>query len=139
MACGQSTVSAVVREVDGGEALVEVADAGCGRCHEKGGCGGHNIARMLGSSPRRFRVTNQVGACVGDRVDVGIDEGVLLRGANLAYGLPLCGLLVGATFGAWAAGNPGALLGAGVGLGVAWGVLRRLVPSASLPRIVGRS
>ena len=32
-----------ITALDGDYALVRIADAGCGRCHEPGGCGGVNI------------------------------------------------------------------------------------------------
>ncbi|MBK7898388.1 MAG: SoxR reducing system RseC family protein [Azonexus sp.] len=133
-----TVVAAVVRELQGGEALVEVTQAGCGRCHESGGCGGRNLARMLCSTPRVYRVANPRGAVVGERVEVGIADGAVRRGANLAYGLPLLGLVGGALVGSWMGGDTAAMLGSLIGLGGAWIVLRRFVRTQVQPTIIER-
>lgn len=116
-----TTIQAVVRAVDGNEAVVEVAQGGCGRCHENGGCGGQNLTQMLCAGEKKtYRVDNAGGAHVGDQVTVAITVGAVTRSANLAYAIPLAGLLGGAVIGMQVGGDPGAISGGAVGLLLAW-------------------
>lgn len=114
----ESTVSAVVRALEGRDAVVEVEAGGCGRCHEKGGCGGQQLTQMFCSSPKTYRVDNSLGADIGDRVTVAIASGSVRRTANLAYGVPLTATIIGAALGTPLAGDTGAILGAGIGLAI---------------------
>ena len=115
-----------ITALDGEYALVRIADTGCGRCHEPGGCGGVNIGKMLCSEPQVFRVLNPLRGDVGQAVNIVIPEGAVRKGAFLAYGLPLLMLLIGAFLGAGFAGDPGAILGGLGGLVVAYPVVRLL-------------
>ena len=119
-----STIRGVVRAVDGREAVVEVEQGGCGRCHEKGGCGGQHLTQMLCAGKKTYRVDNFGGALVGDRVTVAIAAGAVRRSANLAYGMPLVAVIAGAALGMQAGGDPGAITGGAVGLISAWLVVR---------------
>lgn len=107
-----STIRAIVRAVDGDQALVEVESGGCGRCHEEGGCGGQNLTQMFCSGPKTYRVENSAGAEVGDHVTVAVTAGSVRRTANFAYGLPLLATIAGATLGMALAGDVGAMAGA---------------------------
>lgn len=124
-------VRAVVRELLGEQAIVEIATAGCGRCHEKGGCGGQQLTQMFCRGPRRYQVENAVGARVGDPVLVVVDAGALRRSANLAYVLPVAALILGALLGNWLAADVGAIVGGGLALCGAFVVVRVKVPGAS--------
>jgi len=139
-----STIHAVVRGLEGQEALVEVAQGGCGRCHEEGGCGGQHLTQMFCSNAKTYRVQNTVGAAIGDHVTVAIAAGSVRRTANLAYGFPLLGLLIGALLGMSFAGDAGAMLGAGGGLLLSFVYIRFRLRreagnSAARPYIVSRS
>lgn len=112
----ETTIRATVRSLDGDEALVEVEQGGCGRCHEKGGCGGQQLTQMFCSGPKNYRVANPHGACVGDQVTVAIAPGTVRQTANLAYGVPLTATIVGAAIGTQIAGDLGAMLGALLGI-----------------------
>ena len=116
MANEGNTIQAVVRSLSGGEAEVEVEAGGCGRCHEKGGCGGQQLTQMFCSSQKTYRVDNAVGANVGDRVTVVIAAGSVRRTANLAYGVPLTAAILGAVLGSPLGGDLGAISGAAIGL-----------------------
>lgn len=116
----QGTITAV----NGDTADVLMDETGCGRCHEEGGCGGHNIGKMLCASPRTFQVLNPGNSAVGNRVTVVIAEGTVRRSAVLAYVVPLLALFVGALGGSVLAGEVGAIVGAVSGLFCAWLVLR---------------
>lgn len=111
-----NTVRAVVRALDGGDALVEVEQGGCGRCHEEGGCGGQQLTQMFCSGPKAYRVDNAFGAAVGDRVTIAIADGSIRQSANLAYGLPLTAAIAGAMAGMGLGGDGGAMAGAVLGL-----------------------
>ena len=120
--------SGKVTAVDRGYALVSIAERGCGRCHEDGGCGGNNLAQMLCSTPKLYKVLNPANANVGDTVSIVMENGALRRGALVAYGLPLFALFVGAGLGAVLFGDEGSMVGAGFGVLFAWASLR-------LPRV----
>ena len=113
-----------VTSVDGDYAIVEMEETGCGRCHEEGGCGGHNLGKMLCRTPRVFRVLNPGKASVGDQITISIDEGAIGHTAILAYGLPLLSLFAGAFAGMSFAGEAGAISGSIIGLIAAWAALR---------------
>lgn len=126
---------AVVRAVDAGMATVEVQQ-GCGRCHEEGGCGGQQLTRMFAGGPPTFCVENRIGAAVGDHVLVALASGGVRRSANLAYGIPLLGLLVGAFAGNVAGGDLGAIIGAASGLGAAFLLVAQRQSPAMQPQLL---
>ena len=113
-----------ITTLDGDYAIVRMDEAGCGRCHEEGGCGGNNLGKMLCSTPRTFRVLNPQNAPEGARVTVVVAAGAVRRSAILGYGVPLASLLAGALVGMTTAGEFGAIVGAGIGLAGAWLTLR---------------
>ncbi len=113
-----------ITALDGKYAIVRMDEAGCGRCHEEGGCGGNNIGKMFCHAPQTFRVLNPGDSTVGERVNVAIAEGAVRRSAALAYGLPLLALFVGTLSGSALAGEAGAIVGAIVGLLGSWLTLR---------------
>lgn len=138
-----SVIRAVVRQVDRAGAVVEIAQGGCGRCHEKGGCGGHHLTQAFCSGPRHYRVDNAIGAEVGDTVSVAVAEGSVRRGANLAYGLPVLGLIGGAVLGAQLGGDSAAIAGSLIGVVGAFALAARRSRQAigdpdSRPHIISR-
>jgi len=140
----KNTVEAVVRSLSGKDAVVEVAQGGCGRCHEEGGCGGQHLTQMFCAGPKTYRVDNQVGAMVGERVVVAVGAGSLRRTANLAYGLPLISAIAGAVLGMALGGDLAAILGAVTGLLLSFGYVAMRSRSsldslAERPHIVSRS
>lgn len=115
---------AIVRKVDGDIALVEATQSGCGRCEEPGGCGGLHAGKILCASPRLFQASNRIGALPGSIVQVAVHEGSVRRAANIAYVVPLL-LAVGlGGVGNWlladSLGQWGGVLGAAIGLLIAW-------------------
>lgn len=144
MGLEKNTIRARVVALEGAMAEVEVAQGGCGRCHETGGCGGQQLTQIFCSGPRYYRVANPLGAQVGEQVTLGVPDGALGRSANLAYGLPVAALIVGAIIGAALAGDPGAMLGAAGGLVAAFVFViyrsrRSTVAAAENPVIISRS
>lgn len=112
----QTTIRAIVRALEGMDALVEVEHGGCGRCHEQGGCGGQQLTQMFCAGPKTYLVDNKIGADIGDRVTIAIAAGSVRHTANLAYGIPLIACIGGAVVGSSLAGDGGAVLGAFGGL-----------------------
>jgi sigma-E factor negative regulatory protein RseC len=138
------TIRGVVRALDGNDALVEVEQGGCGRCHEEGGFGGQQLTQMFCSGPKSYRAENNLRARVGDHVVVATPSGSVRRTANLAYGMPLLGAIGGALVGMAVAGDAGAMLGALAGLVIAFAYIRRRThqetgTAEGRPHIVSRS
>ncbi len=111
---------AIVVRVEGKEAVVEaVHGGGCGAC-AGGSCSSGSMSKMLCVKPRQFRVRNEIGAQIGDEVEVSVAEGALLRSALTLYALPMALLFAGAVAGSsWAGAgghDAGAAAGAAVGL-----------------------
>lgn len=133
---------AVVRSVNGNEAVIEVEASGCGRCDEPGGCGG---GRAKLCSGRTYRVLNPVGAVAGDRVSVAIADGIIGVTATRAYVVPLLFLFLGALLGRNLAdpslGEITVIGGAVIGLLAGWVWLKLIQPSTksvARPAIIAR-
>lgn len=105
-----------VTALDGAYAIVHVDAGGCGRCHEDGGCGGHNLGAMLCRSPREYRVLNPGQSGLGEQVTIVVSEGAVKSAALMAYGLPLLLLFAGAAFGTWLFGDKMGIAGGALGL-----------------------
>ncbi len=88
------------------EVRLTKAQGGCGRCHEKGGCGGSVLSDPFRQARQTFTVENTLNAQVGDVVWLEIAEGATLRAAGLVYGLPLFSGLLGASLGTYLASPP---------------------------------
>lgn len=112
----------------GDQAWVRVDDqpAGCGRCHEPGGCGGAKIAYAFGKPDDIFHVDNPQRFVAGDRVRLQIDDGAALGAAAISYGLPTLVALAGAGLGTWWSGNSGAIVGLLAALGLSLIIVRRI-------------
>lgn len=121
-----SETTGTVVETDGDYAIVNADEAGCGRCHEKGGCGGANVGRMFCTAPKRWRVLNPRGAIVGEKVRIAVGEGAVSSSALLIYVLPLAFLIAGAVLGTALAADSGGIVGAVSGLLLAWLWVRHL-------------
>lgn len=112
-----------VAEAGDGYAWVEIQRrSACGSCHASNGCGAATLAKVWSGRQVRTRAISDLPLRPGDEVVVGLADGVLLRGALLAYLLPLALMLTGALLGeaafSGAGEEPVILLGAlGLGLG----------------------
>ncbi len=134
---------ATVIRLEGEEAVVEAEQSGgCGSCSSGKGCSSGKLSQMLCVRPREFRVRNHVDAHVGDRVLVGVADGLLLRSALTLYGLPMLMLFGGAFLGAqWtggASGDAAAAIGGVAGLAAGF-LLARFIAGgqrAALPAII---
>ncbi|MDD2885327.1 MAG: SoxR reducing system RseC family protein [Dechloromonas sp.] len=117
-------IQGIVRSLDGDSALVEVAQGGCGRCHEEGGCGGQSLTQMFCSGPRQYRVDNASGAQAGEQVVVAVPGGAIRQAAHRAYGVPIAACLLGGLLGQSVGGDLAAMAGALTGLALAFIYLR---------------
>ena len=140
----QTTIKAIIRNLDGKFANVEVGHGGCGHCHEEGGCGGQQLTQMFCSGQKTYLVENTIGADVGDRVTIGVVAGSISQTANFAYVLPLTVTIAGAALGALFGSDLSAIAGAGIGLasGFVYVIARSHSKSGKLverPHIISRS
>ena len=121
---------AVVVEAGDGHAWVEIQRrSACGSCAASEGCGTAALGKLWSDRRIRVRAIAEEPLRVGDEVCVGLADGVLLRGALLAYSLPLFLLLAGALLGQVAfagAGEEPVVLSGVLGLGLGFLVVRVL-------------
>lgn len=120
---------AKVVAVEPGVIWVEtLSQSGCGSCAENGECGTGLLQRYLQTSQYlRIEIGEDDGASyqVGSELELGLDEGVMVRGSMLLYVLPLFGLLLGAGLGYNLGGEASSVLLGVLGMLVA-GVAVRL-------------
>ena len=67
-------------------------------CH---GCPSAGLCHMGGSGERQVLARNPFGARKGEKVEIEIRDGLLLKASFIIYMLPLFGLLMGAFLGRW--------------------------------------
>jgi len=119
---------AVVAEAGAGYAWVDIQRrSACGSCQASGGCGSAMLSKAWNVRMMRTRALSNLSLQPGDEVIVGLADGVLLRGALLAYLLPLALLLAGAMLGQAAfagAGEELVVLSGALGLGLGFLVVR---------------
>jgi sigma-E factor negative regulatory protein RseC len=87
--CSQGKVTAL----EGDMARVEVSrNAMCDSCHQQSSC---NVNMLDSSRDSMATVRNPLGAKPGNKVEIAIDEAVLVRGSAVLYILPLVFMLLG--------------------------------------------
>jgi sigma-E factor negative regulatory protein RseC len=120
-----SQCDAFVIETSGTEVWVEVAGRApaCGNCKNPAACQGGLFGS--GAGPRRYKLTNSIGARVGDRVQLTVADGTLWRSAVASYVLPIVLAIGGAILGQAFAGDAWAVTGTLGGLGCGLVLLRR--------------
>ncbi|CQJ56655.1 SoxR reducing system protein RseC [Yersinia intermedia] len=94
--------------------------SGCGSCNARTGCGSHLLNELGPESEHQLQIAISQPLEPGQKVEVGISEGSLLRSASLVYLTPLAGLIAGGglfqtLFITDAFTALGAILGAGLG------------------------
>jgi sigma-E factor negative regulatory protein RseC len=90
---------AVVVKIEHAVAYVQAErKSSCSSCSESS-CGTSVLANFFGQKAPLYRASNEVGAKVGDRVVVGLNESALFKGTLLLYLFPLLLLFVGAVAG----------------------------------------
>lgn len=112
------------------EAYVETSRVtACGTCSAQKNCGTSNVSQLLAGKPKPFLVLNPIGAAVGERVVIGLENAALLKSALLSYLLPLILLIAGALLGGLLApadlsSDSYSVVGAIVGLALGFAALR---------------
>lgn len=104
----------------------------CGACSARKGCGQGALSSLTDGRANQVRVRNGIGADVGDRVTLGIDESQLLRASLLVYALPLLLLLGGALLagGIWPDQDGPAIAGGVLGLALGFMLLKTVTRDA---------
>ena len=100
----------------GGAWIATIQQSTCNACQAKNGCG-QKLLNQLGASTSSvwaaLATENNLQLKPGDWVEVGIEEGAIVLGSLLAYGLPVILLVLGAVLGegTWLGSAPSALVG----------------------------
>jgi sigma-E factor negative regulatory protein RseC len=127
---------ATVVELGPGVAWVEtVRQSACGHCASAGNCGTSVLAKLFGSSRSRLKIDDAQGLRVGERVLIGIPDGILVRASLVAYLLPLVVLIAAAGVATRLGAGEGAVALIGVaGLGIGLWLSGRLTGGQSARR-----
>ena len=101
----------------------------CNACRANTTCGQGLVNRLLPGRVHYLRINRAAGLAgdiaIGDRVELSVPQGAVLRSSLLVYLLPLVLLISGALIGEWSwAGDPGAIVGGFVGLLAGFGLVR---------------
>ena len=84
----------VVKVLDSIAWLEPEQTASCGGCAASSTCGAKGMGTLASRiEARAFTLPNAMGLVVGDQVVIGIREGSLVKGALIAYALPVVTLL----------------------------------------------
>jgi sigma-E factor negative regulatory protein RseC len=94
----------------------------CSACGQGASCGTGRLAQVFGARSNRLAVADPLGLALGERVAIGIPDGLLVRASLAAYLLPLVGLVAGAGLAEWAGRSEPLVALAGL-LGLAAGLL----------------
>lgn len=120
------TEEGVVEKTFNREALVRIQrTSSCEGCSSRGAC------RVISERDMMVQVANPPGAKAGDRVEIRVPTGSLLKASLLVYVLPVAALLVGAVAGrAWAPSlhiqsTLASILGGCLAMGISFVVLRK--------------
>lgn len=126
---------AVVVKIEDSVAFVQAQrKSSCSGCSESS-CGTSVLADFFGQKAPLYRARNEVGAKVGDRVVIGLEESALFKGTLLLYMLPLLLLFLGAISGSALAATEDARDGysvAGAAIGLAAGFFWLKILSAKI-------
>lgn len=122
----------VVERLDGDFVLIRAAGPGpaCGACAQKEACGSAGVGNMLdgslgkGRKPLILRLPNTIGARPGDSVVIRAADGMVLKAAWRAYGMPLALGLLGALLAGMSGNDRTALAGLLAGLAVGFLLMR---------------
>ena len=84
----------IVESISQGKAVVRIQKGGqCQSCSSRDGCG------VSGGGDMQIDVANELGAKVGDRVEISLPSRSLMKLAFLIYFLPVLALILGAYLG----------------------------------------
>ena len=84
------TENAIVVSIENNQTWIETQrKSACGQCSANKGCGTSVLSKVMGNKLSTMKAINKINAQVGDEVIVGLNEDSLLKGAFMAYLLPL--------------------------------------------------
>ncbi len=107
------------------------AGSACGHCGSAAQCGTGALARWLGTRRRLLALPNLLQARPGDRVVIGVPEGLLVQAAAVAYLLPLLAMAATAiSCDAAGVGNTGVALAGLAGFVLGLGLVGRITGRA---------
>lgn len=105
--------------------------AGCNSCHSRSGCGARVLNELGPQTEHHLQVNITQSLEPGQKVELGIPEGSLLRSAFLVYMVPLIGVILGGGILQWLFEADiyavlGAVMGGGLGFVIARSLAGRL-------------
>ncbi len=120
-----------VVSVEGERVHVESSGtAACGQCASSGGCGTKSLLAFFGNKSIPLVLDNNLGARVGDQIEIGIEHSKILKISALSYLLPIIGLLGGGALSSVAKTSDVIAFGLGLmGLGIGFAYSRHLYSS----------
>jgi len=138
---------ALVVAIEGDIAWLEPEqNSSCGGCASASACASKGIGTVASRlEARRFKLVNDAGLRIGDRVVVGINENAVLKASITAYVIPLATLLISGGLAQWVAGSdmvtiPAMLAGLLFGLWLARGRAENMMLKGDLaPRFIRRA
>ena len=115
--------------------------ASCNSCASRAGCGSRVLNKLGPQTSHTISVPSEQPLMAGQKVELGIAEGSLLRSAMLVYLTPLLGMMLGGTllqycFGSDASAAVGAVLGGGAAFMLARRLARHLGEQADYQPVV---
>ncbi|KOR31335.1 hypothetical protein TI04_01355 [Achromatium sp. WMS2] len=91
----------IIGTVDNLALITTATPNGCERCTDgNSGCSMHKLL-IANDGETKLNLPNTIGAKIGDRVNIGINEKRLLQIIVLCYGLPVLGIICGIAAGQW--------------------------------------
>lgn len=94
------TENAIVVSIENNQTWIETQrKSACGQCSANKGCGTSVLSKVIGNKLSKMKAINKINAHVGDEVVVGLNEQSLLKGAFMAYLLPLLYIFLFSFFG----------------------------------------
>ncbi len=125
------TEEGIIEKTSNNKAMVSMQQSSaCASCSSKGGC------RVSSDQQVMIEVVNDLHAKVGDRVEISMGSGSLLKVSFFVYFIPILALIAGALAGDSLArslhieASLGSILGAVIAMGITFYVLRRLDKAA---------
>lgn len=110
---------------------VEAGGSGCSSCGTASACGVPKEGKAGLHGRMVLRLTNTVGAKVGDIVDLSVSSESMTTAVGVAYGLPTVGMIAGMALAHGLFGSSGEALGAL--LGALTGFVGARLAAASIP------
>ncbi|MBU9809215.1 SoxR-reducing system protein RseC [Rahnella sp. C60] len=131
----------VVSWQDGIATLRCETQAGCSSCHSRSGCGARVLNELGPQTEHNLRVSVNEPLVPGQKVELGIQEGNLLRSALLVYMTPLVGVIAGggvlqAVLKADVYAVVGAVLGGGLGFLIAKSLAAKMDSKAGYQPVI---